>query len=829
MKKIFFLVITCLIFTYPIAGFAQEELDEKIETLYKQGVSLYKDNRLDEADAIFIKLLRVNPEHQGAQLYLYEKIPDKIALRKAEESALKNQEELAKRNPSKENIETFYQTAVSLYNKNQLDIDKAKVLFAKILKLDPDHKGAKIYLNQKIPDKIEKKRQLAKRRGRKRVQAEIDSLYAEGRSLYDSGELDKARATFYKIFVFDPDHKGTKIYLREKIPDKIEQAKLAEQRRVEELRRQEEEAREELRRQQEQAKERARQEKIDTLYKEAIVLYNDDQLDKAKESLVNVLELDPNHKGANFYLDKKIPDKIEQAKVAEERRLKELARQEEQAKLAEQRRLEELRRQEEEAREQQRRQQEQAKEKALKEKTDTLYTQARSLYDSDDLGSARDLFYQILELDPEHSGAKLYLDKRIPNKIEQAKLEQKRVFEELRRQEEQAKEEAFKEKIDAFYKQAKVLYKRGDLDKAKDLLTKIIEIDPEHSGANLYLDKRIPNKIEQARLAEQRRLKELARQEEQAKLAEQRRLEQQRRQEQEAKEKVQLEKKQVKEEAPTEYVDEVLVYDADRVRQEQFAKQEIILEEATQVYKAQTRDDQAMAKDLERARQGQFAKEEAIVEAKAKAYKERITQESLAKDQEEKAEEVTVKEVIVKEEPATEPEKETPVSGEIEHEYRISTGDSLEISLYGEPDMKQVTRVSEEGVITYPFLGSLEVGGLTPQEAEKKIEELLGKEYFVNPQVRITIKSYAKFNILGEVRRPGSYEISGPMTVIDAISIAGGFTDIASQNGVRIVRKQGDKSRIIKVPVKHILKTGDNSKNVYIKKGDTIVVPESFF
>jgi len=644
MKKIFFLVITCLIFTYPIAGFAQEELDEKIETLYKQGVSLYKDNRLDEADAIFIKLLRVNPEHQGAQLYLYEKIPDKIALRKAEESALKNQEELAKRNPSKENIETFYQTAVSLYNKNQLDIDKAKVLFAKILKLDPDHKGAKIYLNQKIPDKIEKKRQLAKRRGRKRVQAEIDSLYAEGRSLYDSGELDKARATFYKIFVFDPDHKGTKIYLREKIPDKIEQAKLAEQRRVEELRRQEEEAREELRRQQEQAKERARQEKIDTLYKEAIVLYNDDQLDKAKESLVNVLELDPNHKGANFYLDKKIPDKIEQAKVAEERRLKELARQEEQAKLAEQRRLE-----------------------------------------------------------------------------------------------------------------------------------------------------------------------------------------QQRRQEQEAKEKVQLEKKQVKEEAPTEYVDEVLVYDADRVRQEQFAKQEIILEEATQVYKAQTRDDQAMAKDLERARQGQFAKEEAIVEAKAKAYKERITQESLAKDQEEKAEEVTVKEVIVKEEPATEPEKETPVSGEIEHEYRISTGDSLEISLYGEPDMKQVTRVSEEGVITYPFLGSLEVGGLTPQEAEKKIEELLGKEYFVNPQVRITIKSYAKFNILGEVRRPGSYEISGPMTVIDAISIAGGFTDIASQNGVRIVRKQGDKSRIIKVPVKHILKTGDNSKNVYIKKGDTIVVPESFF
>ncbi len=722
MKKIFFLVITCLIFTYPIAGFAQEELDEKIETLYKQGVSLYKDNRLDEADAIFIKLLRVNPEHQGAQLYLYEKIPDKIALRKAEESALKNQEELAKRNPSKENIETFYQTAVSLYNKNQLDIDKAKVLFAKILKLDPDHKGAKIYLNQKIPDKIEKKRQLAKRRGRKRVQAEIDSLYAEGRSLYDSGELDKARATFYKIFVFDPDHKGTKIYLREKIPDKIEQAKLAEQRRVEELRRQEEEAREELRRQQEQAKE-----------------------------------------------------------------------------------------------------------KALKEKTDTLYTQARSLYDSDDLGSARDLFYQILELDPEHSGAKLYLDKRIPNKIEQAILEQKRVIEELRRQEEQAKEEAFKEKIDAFYKQAKVLYKRGDLDKAKDLLTKIIEIDPEHSGANLYLDKRIPNKIEQARLAEQRRLKELARQEEQAKLAEQRRLEQQRRQEQEAKEKVQLEKKQVKEEAPTEYVDEVLVYDADRVRQEQFAKQEIILEEATQVYKAQTRDDQAMAKDLERARQGQFAKEEAIVEAKAKAYKERITQESLAKDQEEKAEEVTVKEVIVKEEPATEPEKETPVSGEIEHEYRISTGDSLEISLYGEPDMKQVTRVSEEGVITYPFLGSLEVGGLTPQEAEKKIEELLGKEYFVNPQVRITIKSYAKFNILGEVRRPGSYEISGPMTVIDAISIAGGFTDIASQNGVRIVRKQGDKSRIIKVPVKHILKTGDNSKNVYIKKGDTIVVPESFF
>ncbi|UCC94687.1 MAG: polysaccharide biosynthesis/export family protein [Candidatus Omnitrophota bacterium] len=328
--------------------------------------------------------------------------------------------------------------------------------------------------------------------------------------------------------------------------------------------------------------------------------------------------------------------------------------------------------------------------------------------------------------------------------------------------------------------------------------------------------------------------------------------------------------------------------------------------------------------------------------------------------------------------------------------YRITAYDTLQISVYGEPELGRTVQVSEGGIIRYPLLGEVEVGGLTADEAADKLEELLQKGYVVNPQVSVFIEQHGKVYVLGAVAEPGSYELRGPLTlldvivlaggpeenanlatikvirvyhegtepehikeyvldlevegkefflkpldkvfvdqygeifvvgavnevgsyklerrdltpldaivflaegakenanltavtvvrqenglqteyilnlenekenknfllqegdrilvkeykniavfgqvntpgkypfrkgltVIDAISEAGGFTDVANQNGVRVVREGGKEKRVIRVPVGHILKTGDKARDIELEEGDTVVVPESWF
>ncbi len=161
--------------------------------------------------------------------------------------------------------------------------------------------------------------------------------------------------------------------------------------------------------------------------------------------------------------------------------------------------------------------------------------------------------------------------------------------------------------------------------------------------------------------------------------------------------------------------------------------------------------------------------------------------------------------------------------------YRISKGDVLKITVYEEPDLTKKLRVSGDGLIKFPLLGDVKIEGLTIEEVADVIEWYLEKDYLVDAEVTVFIEEYAKFNVLGEVKKPGTFELKGALTVVDAIALAGGFTDIAHPNGVRVVREEKGKSRVIKVPIGSILKSGDKRHDVLLKEGDTIVVPESFF
>ena len=174
-----------------------------------------------------------------------------------------------------------------------------------------------------------------------------------------------------------------------------------------------------------------------------------------------------------------------------------------------------------------------------------------------------------------------------------------------------------------------------------------------------------------------------------------------------------------------------------------------------------------------------------------------------------------------------------PAESPLSKEYRIGPENILQIDVYyGKPDDKisQKVRVSSQGLITFPLLGEVDVQGLTITELENKLTTLLEKDYLVNPQVTVFIEEYSTVSILGEVKKPGSYPIKGKLTVVELISLAEGFTKIASPNKVKVIRNLPDGSKQeIPVRVHDITQRGDQKDNVQLQGGDVVIVPESMF
>ena len=160
-------------------------------------------------------------------------------------------------------------------------------------------------------------------------------------------------------------------------------------------------------------------------------------------------------------------------------------------------------------------------------------------------------------------------------------------------------------------------------------------------------------------------------------------------------------------------------------------------------------------------------------------------------------------------------------------EYHIGANDILEISVFGEEELTQEVRVTNSGYITYPLLGRVNVLGLSVVEVEDYIRRALAKDYIRDPQVRVFVKEFSNIYVLGQVKQPGPYPFKGGMTVLQAITTAGGFSKIANQRRVRIVRTFGGERQVIHTNVASITKGGN--EDVALEPGDTVVVPESFF
>jgi len=159
-------------------------------------------------------------------------------------------------------------------------------------------------------------------------------------------------------------------------------------------------------------------------------------------------------------------------------------------------------------------------------------------------------------------------------------------------------------------------------------------------------------------------------------------------------------------------------------------------------------------------------------------------------------------------------------------EYRISANDLLQISVYEEPDLAKTVRVDAKGEISYPLLGNIKVSGLTSKELESKITDLLIEDYLVNPQVSVFIKEYARISILGQVNKPGSYELKSGITVMDAIALAGGFTAKTNAKDIKLIRVKGGRKETINIDANEIVGKENKEKDIPLEPGDLIIVGE---
>ena len=114
--------------------------------------------------------------------------------------------------------------------------------------------------------------------------------------------------------------------------------------------------------------------------------------------------------------------------------------------------------------------------------------------------------------------------------------------------------------------------------------------------------------------------------------------------------------------------------------------------------------------------------------------------------------------------------------------YRVGPGDVLDVIVFEEEDLTRLVTVQHGGEISFPLIGEIPVAGLTLKEVRVQITELLGKDYLIDPQLTVKVKEYLSqwVTVVGEVGRPGKYYLTGPKTLLDLLTEAGGFTSKAS-------------------------------------------------
>lgn len=165
-------------------------------------------------------------------------------------------------------------------------------------------------------------------------------------------------------------------------------------------------------------------------------------------------------------------------------------------------------------------------------------------------------------------------------------------------------------------------------------------------------------------------------------------------------------------------------------------------------------------------------------------------------------------------------------------DYKISAADLVSVTVYEVLEMNRKVRVNASGLIFLPLVGAVDVGGKSLGAAQGLIEKKLAA-YVVKPQVTLFIEEYGnrRISVMGEVQRPGSYPIptESRMTILEAISTAGGFTPVAAQDQARVLRYVNGASVKYTVDVRTLTRGGHKEQDMILEPNDVVFIPQSLF
>lgn len=159
--------------------------------------------------------------------------------------------------------------------------------------------------------------------------------------------------------------------------------------------------------------------------------------------------------------------------------------------------------------------------------------------------------------------------------------------------------------------------------------------------------------------------------------------------------------------------------------------------------------------------------------------------------------------------------------------YRVGAGDVLEVTVFGVPDLSRTVRVNTDGDISLPLVGAIHAGGHTVPELQATIATKLQDGFMQDPQVSVFVKDFVSQQITldGSVTKPGIYPLTGKTTLLQALAMAGGMTDLAEHGGVVIFRQIDGKRMGAVFDMDRITDGEANDPQVYA--GDIIVVAKS--
>lgn len=166
---------------------------------------------------------------------------------------------------------------------------------------------------------------------------------------------------------------------------------------------------------------------------------------------------------------------------------------------------------------------------------------------------------------------------------------------------------------------------------------------------------------------------------------------------------------------------------------------------------------------------------------------------------------------------------------QVASEEALGPGDVLEVKVFREPDLSGTFSVGGTGIVDFPLVGPVDVEGKSPDAIASELRRRLSDGYLMDPHVSVFIKEHMsqKVHVLGEVQKSGSFSYTSGMSIIEAITTAGGFTKLAATNRVKVTRSQGTQEKTFEVQAGDI--GSGNAPNFMLEPGDIVYVPEAIF